>query len=321
MAEGSEVTGTESSTTSTIQSSATPIVGIFDGMKLSDPKAADPQAKPNLDTDPVKGSVQTTEKTTEVVKPTPDEFTRPLMGRYKNYVEAEEAFKRSQDEGLRLSKESREYKNKLADFEEKSQDRIKELEASLEEAKNRPAFQELSSEQLKALWTEDPARAAEYLTEKKFREREAVQSKVQREQLARQSAEEKSRIQNHIIQEIETMESDPEKFPNYKETREIQDEINKRCGGQLTGKPWTAQLLNYTALGILDYKSKLAGGKASKESSEKARLKAESDAAVARGSGGSGKQTQTTKQAGEMTDDEFGAALLAAGPKSLFEKR
>ena len=320
MAEGAEVTGSAQAPV-TDSSQATPVAGIFDGMKLNDPAASQPTAQPALDSDPLAARPAEIQATAEVAKPAPGEFEKPFMGRWKTQAEAEQGYLASQQEGMRLAKEGRELRARLQDIETKGQERLRELESQLEEAKNKPAFRDLTPEELKAMFVEDPAKAAEYIADKKLRDHVNAQSKSQREALAKQNAEERTRVQNLIMAESEQMEADSEQWPNYKEYREIQDDINKRCDGKLTGHTWTPKLMYLASLGVVHYQSLIAAKKAGKDSSDVAKRKAEADAAASRGAGGS-RPIEKVTTGGDLSDEEFGKQLLAAAPnKNLFGRK
>jgi hypothetical protein len=270
----------------------------------------------------VPGAVKTPEKTPESKSSpsNPDLLPRPLMGRYKTFAEAEDAYRRSQDEGLRLYNEHKALKESLDKSVADREARIRALESDLEIARTVPPFRELSKEEAASLKKENPGDYADYMLSKDRHDREIYEKKQSREKEDNQRIEMQRSMDEYVTRSDEYMARTPEKYPQYRELQDVQRQLIDltRVGkfSPLTGHKWTPELLYYASLGFTHHQALLAGDKEQSSAAEAAKQKADADAAAGRGSQpGPGNRPES---GGIESDAEFGARLIAAAPKHLF---
>lgn len=310
--------------------------GFFGGLPKSTVQTKDPAdtaktvaaAEPAAETTtPAAKPSEPAAATTAAVEPDLVALHRPIMGRYKNVKEAEEAMRRSQDEGLRLHGEVKTLRDAHTKEVAANEATITALKQELETARTTPAFKELSKEELETMRKENPSDYADYLVEKNFRDRDAKAAKAEQERVVKERQTRQEQRSREIEQRDIEMRANPEEFPHYAEMTPVMDGIIDKTGGDqspLTGHPWTAELLYLMALGVSHKQSVKAGKKAQETAAEAAARKAASDAATsAAGNGGDGGGSGSALPAAsdaQKEDAAHKAAILASAPRPFFKK-
>lgn len=292
--------------------------GMFDSMAIIEP--TQPLERPPLDPDPVLATTLEPTKEPEVnADGTPKTAEPPAparlyANRFKTPEDLEKAYGESSSEGLRLYQENR----AIRDEGKTLQNKIDELNLALEEAKKTPAFQEMSLESLKELASTDPLKAAEYVAEKKLRERDAALSKKEREaELARQKRE-SAESEAYINDRIDAMRADPKNYPDYESLQTLQSEMLKRMGHEIAGKKWAPDFLYYASYGYKAMEAHRKGKTAETEAEAKAKAQAKAQAAAG-GSAGAGPATKAPgSEADDNSDKAFINRLLVGAPKPMF---
>ncbi len=253
-----------------------------------------------------------------------DKLPRKVMGRYETLDQVEEAMRRSQDEGLRLADLN---KKILTDHQKALETREAELaalKAEIEEVRTKGIFKELSADELATLRKENPAGYADYLIEKRDRERAAVERKQAAERDVQQRKEHQEEIRRFVETRDNAMRADRVNYPNYEERQKMVEALvdMTREGGYspFTGHRHSAEILYWAAEGIASHQARQGGADAqavaAKAAAEKAKADASAAAAGSKGGGGSGgKATATTREAQEKS---YKDALRAVGKPVRF---
>lgn len=253
-------------------------------------------------------------------QPPEDEvFKTPFMGRWTKRSEAEEAFRRAQNEDKRLNEElkairiatQREIANREA--------ALAKMQKDLESARRTPAFRELSKEEFDKLAAENQPAAAEYLVNRRLAERDAqaARENEERQQQDRESA--RQALAEHINREADAMEADEARWPQFKAMQPLMDgwiertRVNGRS--PLAGHPMSPKILYFLTLGSAYYNALMKGMGAQADAARAAQASA---AAAAAGARAPGAPAPGNPPAPADDDKAFGDALLAAAPKRLF---
>lgn len=313
---------------------ATPAQGVFGPAvqpKVDPAPQAAPAAQPTVP-DPSKliGDFLQSSKENQSSKPDDEVFSRPLFGRYKTRSEAEEAMRRSQEEGKRLAAESKSMREahirELADREKA----LNQLREEYELSKSIPHFKELPKEELENLRKEDPGAYADYLVNKRLYDRDIQEAKNRQAQERENQSREEYRIQAErqrtlemIDRESERMAADEKNFPMYSQMTPLMErwidrtaiEVNGRKVYPLGGHEWSPKVAYFLTLGEA-YHNALMKGRA--EQSTAAQVAAGSAAAQAAAGTAPGGPTPGIPPTPQDDDKAFGDALLKAAPRRVF---
>jgi hypothetical protein len=248
---------------------------------------------------------------------------KPLYGRFKTRDEAEDGFRRSEAEGVRLSSELKTIKSATEKAKAEYEAKVKQLAAELEVARTTTPFKELSVEALTELRKNDPAAYADYKFAKDAHDREVAARKASVEQQERDRASHAEATLRTIRERDEAMRADPKTYPRYVEMLPVMDqfvELTKVNGhSPLTGHPWSGETLYYMALGLATARAGAAGVSEQDKAAAAAKAAAGGAAAAAAspaGGGGAGAAAQKTDAQKEQEDWE--KRTIAAAPKPFF---
>ena len=279
-----------------------------------EPASGKPEGSPDAGTSPAPGAINM-----DAV------FTQPLMGRFKTPKEAEEGLRRSQDEGLRLYNELRTAKESAQKEIESRDQKLQAMQAELEVMRTSTPFRELSKEELEALAKDNPVAAADYIAEKKFRDRDAKNEKARVEQELRDHQTRQRETLAAIEDKDAEMRGNPEAYPKYEEMQPVMNQIADmtKVGkySPLTGHTWSGEILYLTAMGIASVQAMKAGNGAKTDAAVAAQRKSEADAAAsAAGSrgGGSGGSSAANIDPAKKEHEDWKQNVLAHAPKRVF---
>lgn len=201
-------------------------------------------------------------------QPADDEvFKTPLLGRWKNRSEAEEAFRRSQFEGQRLSEELKAHRV-AAQREIANRDAaLAKLQKELERAKTTTPFRKLSQEDYDKLAAESPAKAAEYLVNMRLAERDEQDAQRRQESQEQELERERTALLDSIDRKTTEMLSDEKTWPKYRQMmpmmRSWVERTSKNGKSYLTGHAETNEVLYFLTLGSVLHKAMMKGSRAS----------------------------------------------------------
>lgn len=257
-------------------------------------------------------------------KPAPahEALPRPIMGRFKTATEVEEYINQSGQHAQKLYSENKALKDAQAKAISDREAMEAAHKAEIELLRATPAFKELSKEELSELAKEDPVAAADYIAEKKFRDRDAQTAKTAAETRAREKQEGLRKTNEAIERRRTEMQKDPENFPQFEEMApligDLLDMTQDQSGATpLRGHEWAEELLYLAALGI-SHRASLKKGKTVLSNAEKKVMTIAAAAAAATNGptgGGSGRGSAT----GQPSDKESkGSRIVKAAPRTTF---
>lgn len=252
----------------------------------------------------------------------PDALPRPFMGRdnIKTLKEAEDAYRRTEIEAQRLFSENRAIREANAKAIADREAEVAALKAELETARATPAFRELSKEELAQLAKEDPVAAAEYVADRKLRERD---SKTAKEAAVRRQQEQKQKLDDfnrYVERHDQEMVADPVNYPQYSEMKPAISELlnaTKENGqpSPLRGHKWAQDLLYYAAIGRSTVHSMTIGKSVVEDAKNAALVTGASGAATTTAPRGGSSTSITAKPSQKQTKSQ---RIVAAAPKNTF---
>lgn len=273
-------------------------------------KSTEAGTQPETESKPAVAKTGEENPSTEV-KPKADEPGRMYADRFKTVEHLEVAYKQSSQQGRRLAKEVETRGVEL----EKAQSKIKELEAQVALG---PETKEPTDDELKAM---DPIAAAKALNRysDQKRTREALAEKRSAEE--RQAKQSSEALYNEVVGRARSMAQDKEKYPDYGELEGIMSEFLD-YEPSIAGHRGTPLVLYFAAKGLKSAQADVAARKASKASTDTAKVKAAADAAAAGGTGPAGSEKTpagTERKLDPNSDEAHNMALLRGGkPKPVF---
>lgn len=291
--------------------------GVFGAIKTNGaaPKAADPAAAA-APVDPAAAPATPAD---------PNLLPVTIFGRWNKVTDVEDAIRRSQNEGLRLSDELKASKDR---YEKDMRDReaaIEQTRVELEFFRKNGPFRELSKEEEEKLATEKPLEAAKYLFQKELRDRDLKAAKERREVEVRDIQRRQSEMRTIIQRQDVGRRTDKVNWPQYEELIPVASQIieltsepdgSGQMSSPLTGYPWSGELLYLAGLGA-QYRDLLKAGKGAQTSaSEAARVTSEAAAAATRGNPAAAAPAAAPAAVDE--DKAYKASLLAAAPRRVF---
>ena len=259
-------------------------------------------------------------------------FHAPLLGRFKNWTEADTAIRRSQEEGVRLSRELRDAQARAQQEIAAREQKLETLKAEFEYVRQHGTFKEAAPEDLAKLRKEDPGAYADYILAKKEHDQESARAKNQRETETRNRQQYELQMRDNLDRIHRELKSDPEKFPLYSEMAAPQGPmeaildmtrdgaVNPATGQRMTaisGHTWTHELLYLASLGKSYLALKAKGKTVQSEAERTARATAAASAAAAAGPAGGAHQAAGAGKA--KTDQEkYEESVLKAGSQGVF---
>ena len=288
-----------------------------------------------LEAEPPKPGAAAGTTSTAALDPLDMPFSQPLINGIKTPREAQAALVRSQQEAQRLYyEEVRPLKETLKKAEQDIADRdasLAAMQTELETARTTPPFKELTKEEISALAKEDPAAAADYIAEKKFRDRDA---QARKEMAVRESQQQKdyyTKLNAEIDRKATEMAANPKDYPLFKELRDLMNsEIEKtrtykgREGKMLSpllGHAWSPEVAYKLAYAEACLQAAKDGATVKTDATETARLTAEASARATGGAAQPGAGAGSGAAEGDpakKADKAYKDAMRAAGTKHNF---
>lgn len=275
--------------------------GFFDHMAIASPEAKPSTAEIKTDSG----------KTAEIAKPA--ETSKIYAGRFKSPEELEIGYRESSSEGLRLYQENRLANQQVQELKSK----LAEMEESAKLGSVLPAFRELTPEQESKLWESDPKKAAEYVADKKFHERDTAAAKEKMKADRESAGRRKAETEQFILNRGKELSSNPEKYPHFEELTPEMDAIARKLGPDVQGKPWAVDTLYLATLGRMYLQTLRAGKTATAGSRESAKIGAESVATASASAGAS--PTEIPGKVDPNSDKSVMDRIIKAGNQTLFK--
>ena len=253
----------------------------------------------------------------------PEALPRAVMGRFKTVPEVEEYIHQSGQHAQRLAAENKTLKEAqtkaLADREAMEAAH----KAEIETLRNTPAAKDLSKEELTALAKEDPAAAAEYIADKKFRERDAAAARRSAEDRVRAEQDRMRQVNQQIEAHRAVMSQDQENFPDFENLAPNIHEIIKITEDAmgktpLRGHVWAEELAFWAAYGKAQHAAN-KNGKAVIDAAKKKNLRiaaAGASGTVSPAGGGNGRGSAGAVNAGAK--ESKGSRIVKAAPRNRF---
>ena len=245
-----------------------------------------------------------------------------IFGRFETIKAVEEYMAQSGQHAKALDAEVKTLKDANAKILADREAEVAALKAEMELIRKTPAIKDLSKEELTALAKEDPAAAAEYIADKKFRERDAAEAKKQAEAKVRGRQEYLKKVNQAIEDHRAVMQKDAENFPQFEDFASNIGEIIKmtedsRGATPLRGHVWAEELAYLAAYGkaaiLAARNGKTVLAEAKKTNLRIAAAGAASTAGPSGGSAGRGSGGQQPS-----TKETKGSRIVKAAPRNRF---
>ena len=245
---------------------------------------------------------------------------RPFVGRadITTIEAAEDLYRKSGAEAIRLNERSKALEASLQSAKVDADAKMAALTKELEIARQTPAFVELDEKSLNELWKENPAKAAQYMEQRKERAEGLRSAKERAEREVRERAEKVRAGARQAATNYEAMKKDPKTYPMFSELTDridaIYDKMPADRKSQYDSDPEGPRSLYTLAMGEMFIELKSKGLEVKEDAAAAARAKAASDAAALQPAGGGAatRPAPDNRTANQKSDDEWRAARAAA---------